>query len=117
VSTVHVNFSRIDSAKFFRTLNKRVNNYFKENNISRNGNWRLHVKTIVMFTLYLAPYFLLMSLDIPWWARLSLAVIMGVGMAGVGMNVMHDANHGAYSSKKWVNKIMGGSIYILAGNV
>jgi linoleoyl-CoA desaturase len=117
VSTAHVNFSRLDSAKFFRTLNKRVNGYFKENNISRNGNWRLHIKTVIMFTLYLTPYFLLMSLDIPWWAQLSLAVVMGVGMAGVGMNVMHDANHGAYSSKKWVNKIMGGSIYILAGNV
>ena len=38
-------------------------------------------------------------------------------MAGVGMNVMHDANHGAYSSKKWINKVMGGSMYILAGNV
>ena len=38
-------------------------------------------------------------------------------MAGVGMNVMHDGNHGSYSNKNWLNKIMGGSIYILAGNV
>ena len=38
-------------------------------------------------------------------------------MAGVGMNVMHDGNHGSYSSKEWVNKLMGGSMYILAGNV
>jgi linoleoyl-CoA desaturase len=30
---------------------------------------------------------------------------------------MHDGNHGAYSNKSWVNKFMGGSIYILAGNV
>ena len=37
---------------------------------------------------------------------------MGVGMAGIGMNVMHDANHGAYSSKKWINKVLGSSIYI-----
>ncbi|MBT8262008.1 MAG: fatty acid desaturase, partial [Bacteroidia bacterium] len=117
VNTPHINFSRVDSAKFFRTLNKRVNNYFKENNISRNGNWKLHLKSIVMFSLYLAPYFLLLSLDFPWWAQLLLAVVMGVGMAGVGMNVMHDANHGAYSSKKWINKIMGSSMYILAGNV
>ena len=29
-----INFSRIDKAKFFRTLNKRVNTYFKENNIN-----------------------------------------------------------------------------------
>ena len=28
-----INFSRVDKAKFFRTLNKRVNTYFKENDI------------------------------------------------------------------------------------
>ena len=33
------------------------------------------------------------------------------------MNVMHDGNHGSYSSKKWVNNFMGGTIYVLAGNV
>ena len=33
------------------------------------------------------------------------------------MNVMHDANHESFSSKKWVNSLMGSSIYILAGNV
>ena len=38
-------------------------------------------------------------------------------MAGVGMNIMHDANHESFSSKKWVNSLMGSSIYILAGNV
>ena len=46
-----------------------------------------------------------------------LAVVMGVGMAGVGMNVMHDGNHGSFSKYDWVNKLMGASIYILAGNV
>lgn len=112
-----VRFSRKDSAKFFKTLNKRVNAYFKENEISRTGNWRLHVKTAIMFSLFLSPYFLILTLDISQWWMLLLTIVMGVGMAGVGMNVMHDGNHGAYSSKKWVNKIMGGSMYILAGNV
>ena len=46
-----LSFSRADSAKFFRTLNKRVNNYFKENNIKRTGNWQLWLKTIVMFAI------------------------------------------------------------------
>lgn len=112
-----IRFSRTDSAKFFRTLNKRVNTYFKENNIERTGNWQLYVKTAVMFSLFLAPYFVLLTLDLPTWAQVLLTILMGVGMAGVGMNVMHDGNHGSYSKKKWVNKIMGGSIYILAGNV
>ena len=33
-----LSFSRKDSAKFFKTLNKRVNDYFKENNLKRTGN-------------------------------------------------------------------------------
>jgi linoleoyl-CoA desaturase len=43
--------------------------------------------------------------------------VIGIGMAGVGMNVMHDSNHESFSNKKWVNKVMGSSMYILAGNV
>lgn len=117
MSKQQITFSRVDSAKFFRTLNKRVNEYFKENNIQRTGNWKLHLKTVIMFSLYLTPYFLMLTLDLPTWSLILLTIVMGVGMAGVGMNVMHDANHGSYSSKKWVNKLMGSSIYILAGNV
>ena len=112
-----LSFSRKDSAKFFKTLNKRVNLYFKENNIKRTGNWKLWLKTIVMFSLFLSPYFLLLTLNIPGWAQLLLTIVMGIGMAGVGMNVMHDGNHGSYSNKAWINRLMGSSIYILAGNV
>ncbi|WP_298488666.1 acyl-CoA desaturase [uncultured Maribacter sp.] len=112
-----IRFSRKDSTDFFKTLNKRVNTYFKENKIKKTGNWKLHLKTAIMFAIFLAPYFAILTLGLPNWANLILAAIMGVGMAGVGMNVMHDGNHGSYSNKKWVNKLMGGSIYILAGNV
>src|SRR5699024_11074440 len=110
-------FSRVDKAKFFRTLNKRINDHFKEKNQSRTGNWKLHLKAFIMFSLYLVPYFLLLFLDLSGWIQLLLVVLMGIGMAGVGMNVMHDANHGTYSSRKWVNKVMGSSMYLLAGNV
>ncbi|MAU72385.1 MAG: acyl-CoA desaturase [Pseudozobellia sp.] len=112
-----VRFPRKDPSQFFKTLNKRVNEYFKENQIKKTGNWRLHLKTFIMFALFLTPYFSILTLGLPNWANLLLTIVMGVGMAGVGMNVMHDGNHGAYSNKKWVNKLMGSSIYILAGNV
>ena len=113
----NISFSRKDPAKFFKTLNGRVNAYFKENKIKRTGNWKLWVKTIVMFTLFLSPYFLILTLDIPGWFQIILTIIMGIGMAGVGMNVMHDGNHGSFSNKPWINRLMGSSIYILAGNV
>ena len=118
METVTPIFSKTDDYKFFRTLNKRVNDYFKENNIEKTGNWKLHLKTIILFTVFLAPYFLIITLnDMPFWAFFLLSIVTGIGMAGIGMNVMHDGNHGSYSSKSWVNKFMGGSIYILAGNV
>ncbi|MCZ8332360.1 MAG: acyl-CoA desaturase [Flavobacterium sp.] len=117
MNTTSPTFSTKDNLKFFRTLNSRVNAYFKENNLKKTGNWKLHLKTIIMFTIFLTPYFFLLAMDMPFWAYLLLNIVIGVGMAGVGMNVMHDGNHGSYSSKSWLNKIMGGSIYILAGNV
>ncbi|MFD0993781.1 fatty acid desaturase family protein [Tenacibaculum geojense] len=112
-----VQFSRIDKTKFFRTLNKRVNTYFKENNIKRTGNWKLYTKAIIMFAMFLVPFILILTVNMPQWVQLLLTIVIGVGMAGVGMNVMHDANHESFSTKKWVNKLMGSSIYILAGNV
>ncbi|MEN8124764.1 MAG: acyl-CoA desaturase [Bacteroidota bacterium] len=112
-----IKFVTRDKTKFFRTLNKRVNDYFKENHIKKTGNWKLYSKAIIMFALFLVPLIILLTVDMPGWAQLLLTVLIGIGMAGVGMNVMHDANHDSFSSKKWVNKLMGSSIYILAGNV
>ncbi len=112
-----INFARVDKASFFRTLNKRVNTYFKEHNVKRTGNWKLYTKAILMFAIFLVPFVLILTIDMSQWIKLALTILMGIGMAGVGMNVMHDANHESFSKRKWVNKLMGSSIYILAGNV
>jgi len=117
MNNVTPTFAKQDNLKFFRTLNSRVNNYFKENNIQKTGNWKLYMKTLIMFAIFLAPYFLILTIDMPFWVHLLLTIVIGIGMAGVGMNVMHDGNHGSYSNINWINKFMGGSIYILAGNV
>ena len=98
-----INFSRVNKAKFFRTLNKRVNTYFKENKIKRTGNWKLYSKAIVMFSVFLVPLVLILTVSMPQWVLLLLTIVIGIGMAGVGMNVMHDSNHESFSSKKWVN--------------
>ena len=116
-STERVRFSRKDPEKFFKTLNKRVNEYFKKNKIEKTGNWKLYLKTFVMLLLLIAPYILILTLSISLWIKLLLCVVMGLGMAGVGMNVMHDGNHGSFSKYQWINNFMGGSIYFLAGNV
>ena len=78
-----VSFSRTDHTKFFKTLNKRVNQYFKEKNIVKTGNWKLYTKAIIMFSMFFVPLILILTIDMPQWALLLLTVIIGIGMAGV----------------------------------
>lgn len=102
---------------FFATLNQRVNSYFKTNNIDRTGNSEMVIKTIFMFTLYFSPYVLLISgLFTSAWVLVGLCIVMGFGKAGIGLSVMHDANHGAYSNKQWVNTLLGFSLNIIGGH-
>ena len=94
--------------QFYTELKKRVDNYFKENNISKNGNLNMYIKTIVMFTAYFIPYFLLVfgvfESKLAWYL---LSIIMGFAMAGIGLCVMHDANHGSYSKNTALNGFLG----------
>jgi linoleoyl-CoA desaturase len=41
---------------------------------------------------------------------------MGLGTVGIGLSVMHDANHGAYARKPWVNVAIGYSINLIGAN-
>jgi len=96
---------------FVTTLNKRVNEYFRENKLSRNANGEMVFKTVFMLLLYLAPYSLILSNTISSTIGLFiLVVLMGLGVAGIGLSVMHDANHGAYSKSGWINSLIGYSL-------
>tara|TARA_Y100000994_G_scaffold249623_1_gene262776 strand:+ start:17998 stop:18915 length:918 start_codon:yes stop_codon:yes gene_type:complete len=46
---------------------------------------------------------------------LLLWAIMGIGMAGVGMCIMHDGNHNAFSNNRKINQLMGFTLQILGG--
>jgi linoleoyl-CoA desaturase len=103
--------------EFSSTLNKRVNDYFKSNDLTRHANTEMVIKTIFMFALYFGPYGLILSGIITgagWLILLSVA--MSLGLAGIGLSVMHDANHGAYSQKKWLNTTIGYSLNLVGAN-
>ncbi|GHM98983.1 fatty acid desaturase [Cytophagales bacterium WSM2-2] len=102
---------------FFSTLNQRVNAYFKTNNIERTANREMVIKTVFMFSLFFVPYFILISGTVTnLWGMFGLCIVMGLGVAGIGLSVMHDANHGSYSSKQWVNNFLGISLNLIGGH-
>ena len=111
-----IKFSKIDPNQFFKTARHRVNQYFETKKISRMGSYKIVIKSIFMLSLYLVPYILMLSGVISgWWAIAGYAV-MGFGTAGVGLGVMHDANHGTFSKYKVINRIMGYTINLIGGS-
>ncbi|SNR72177.1 linoleoyl-CoA desaturase [Lutibacter agarilyticus] len=103
--------------KFTTALRKNVNDYFKENKISKKGNLAMYMQSIIMLAFYLIPFVIILTMSINNWVALLMVVLMGVGLAGIGMSVMHDAVHGSYSNKQWVNTFYGASMYLLGSNV
>ena len=112
----NVTFAKTHNEEFHKVLRKRVGDYFKTKNISRHANAAMVFKTIAMLAFYLIPLCFLLTVEMSTWMVLLMWTIMGFGMAGVGLSVMHDANHGAYSKNEKVNKIIGSVIMILGGN-
>lgn len=107
----------IHQKEFAAAVRKNVNNYFKERGISPKGNFAMVIQTITMLSVYLIPFVIVLVMPVPTWSAILLTILMGVGMAGIGMCVMHDAVHGSYSRKPWVNKMFGATLYLLGSNV
>lgn len=112
----NISFVKTEQSEFYKELRKRVNTYFKENNISRYANYNMILKTIFMISLYVVPFVLMLTFFQSTWMIVLMWVLMGFGMAGIGLSIMHDANHGAYSKYKWVNTLLGGLIHIVGGS-
>ena len=110
-------YSAPDGDAFYKALRKKVNKYFKDNDIKNMKSISLYVKTVLLFLLLWVPFALTIVIaDLPWYLYCGLWTLTGFGMAGVGFYVMHDANHGAYSKNPAVNSFISKILIILAGN-
>lgn len=111
-----IHFAKVDQQHFFSTLQSRVNEYFRENEISKTGNYVSYLKALVMFTFYSFPYILMIfGVLTGWWTVLAYC-IMGIGTAGIGLCVMHDANHGSFSKHAGINNLMSYSMNLIGGS-
>jgi linoleoyl-CoA desaturase len=116
MSVKGVQFNHQDQPEFFKELRKRVNLHFKENNISKHANASMKFKTAFMICLYFVPLALMATgvVSSVWWMML-MWVIMGFGMSGIGLSIMHDANHGSYSKNRRVNSVLGFLVNFIGG--
>ena len=110
-------FDREADKEFVLELRQRVKKYFNEKGINRYGNPGMWWKTFFMLLLYFVPYFIMLSgFSSQFLVLLGLWLLMGLGMAGIGLSVMHDANHRAYSKNNRVNNILGYFLNLVGGH-
>lgn len=108
-------FTNKDKSKFFGTLKENVDKYFEENNLSKHANAQMKWKTVILLSAFILPYVSLLVFHQNFGFVLLNFAIMGVAMAGIGMSVMHDANHNAYSANPRVNFLVGSSLNLIGG--
>jgi linoleoyl-CoA desaturase len=101
---------------FFNHLKNEVENYFRQQKLKKTGNWKLHVKTATLIPVALGLYISLLVFTVPLGWGILLSSLLGLALASIGFNVMHDACHGSYSQKKWLNNLLGLTLNALGGN-
>lgn len=103
--TIPPNFNS-SNKEFVTVLKERVELYFKLNKISKKANRLMIFKTVFHSSLWLGCYFSILFGNYPNSINYILWAILGLSVALTAVNIGHDAIHGAYSKKKWINKLL-----------
>lgn len=110
-------FSKDKDQDFSLVLNKRVNTYFTDNQLSKKGGNTIIFKSVCMISLFIVPLIVIGAGVLTMqWQLFVLYIACGLGMAGIGMGVMHDAIHGSFSSNKRLNGLMAQTMNLVGAN-
>lgn len=101
---------------FYASLKKSVDQYFIKNGIKKTGNWKLYHKAVILFPLAIGLYLFLLFGAYKAALGIGLTFLLGLTLVSIAFNVMHDACHGSFSSKKWVNDVMSYTMNALGSN-
>jgi linoleoyl-CoA desaturase len=102
--------------EFYQSLKTSVDQYFETKGIKRTGDWRLYIKTFILVGVAAATYFTIMLVPMSTLLTYALCALLGYTFACVGFSVMHDANHGSYSTKPMLNDFLGLSMNFMGAN-
>lgn len=103
----YVRFQRKNPNDFHSTVKERVYRHFEETGISQYANSEMVLKTLLHVFLYLSTLLLIYSNFFSGIGLLALYSFLGLLTGLMGFNISHDALHGGYSEKRWVNRLLG----------
>ena len=101
---------------FHGEVKRRVLAYFERTGLSQRDSPRMYLKTAVLLLWFGVSYGLLVFVATTFWQGALLSSSLALAMAGIGFGIQHDANHGAYSSRAAVNRVMGLTLDMLGAS-
>ena len=100
---------------FYLTLKEKADKYFKENNLQPAGNSKIYFKSIFQIFTLIAIYTVLVFFTPGTIMSIVLCALLGVNMAAIGFNVMHEGGHQSFSDIPWINTAGAYSLNLLGG--
>lgn len=92
---------------FCQELSRRIDDYFHTRGISKRANAEMVFKSILGVALWIGTYVWLMTGGFSSLGVIGVYVLHGAAQLFMGLNIGHDANHGAYAKSKRVNRALG----------
>ncbi|MFC6102382.1 fatty acid desaturase family protein [Olivibacter domesticus] len=109
-------FTNLHHSSFFSTVREKVDNYFQEKKISKQGNKAIWIKAFTFLFGHFLLYALIISGVFQPIILLPLAVLLGVFSAFIGFNIGHDAMHGSFSASPKINKVFSYTFHLVGAN-
>jgi linoleoyl-CoA desaturase len=101
-----------ERGSFSRDLDAAADAYFAGAGRKRDV-LRMYFKSAIILSWFVGSWALLVFAAHTWWQGALCAISLGLSIAGVGMSVQHDANHGAYSKHTWINRVFGATLDVM----
>ncbi|HYM61769.1 MAG TPA: acyl-CoA desaturase [Thermoanaerobaculia bacterium] len=106
----------VAASAFSKALSERVDAYFQDRRISRHANVEMISKTILGLGLFMGTYLWLLTGRLTSPEVIGVYVLHGFAQVYIAFNIAHDANHGAYSKSKRVNRVLGCVFDLVGGS-
>jgi len=105
-----------NNTSFFKILRKKVDRYFRDRKLLRSGEGKVYFKGLLMVASAATLYTILMTMSLSAPIAILLCIILGLNLAFIGFNVMHEGGHSSFSRHLWVNKVSAYFLNVLGGN-
>jgi linoleoyl-CoA desaturase len=96
----------LKESEFSHTLKSRVRDHISEDKQGRFANAAVWMKAILLIAISAVLYLDIIFTPMDFFVRSITVIIFSFSTLLLGLNVMHEAAHGNYSSKPWVNRIL-----------